>query len=232
MLNAKVEKFDSLECNLHAEMHSLDCIPREEPPAQSQLLTDNTYIQYSFASNSTGLIGLEFTVQEACELYLIFDEVLIDGHLNHDRFDPTCCVKLTASPGTYSFLSMEPYTYRYIQVCVTKGAVELHRHYLKEIAYPPVAPVTFQDPQIQRIFDAAVNTFRQNASDVYMDCPSRERAGWLCDSFFTGRSEYAITGKSLVEYNFFENYLRSTGYESVPTVHPGGRRSHVLPVLP
>ncbi|MBC8543111.1 hypothetical protein [Bianquea renquensis] len=216
MLNAKVEQFDALECNLHAEMHSLDCIPHEKMPAQNQLLTDNTYIQYSFASNSTGLIGLDFTVKDACELYLIFDEILIDGHLSHTRFDPTCCVKLMASPGTYSFLSMEPYTYRYIQICVTKGAVELHRHYLKEIAYPPVASTTFQDPQIQVIFEAAVNTFRQNAPDVYMDCPSRERAGWLCDSFFTGRSEFAITGKSLVEYNFFENYLRSTGYESIP----------------
>ncbi|MFR2466907.1 MAG: hypothetical protein ACLTA1_14220, partial [Clostridia bacterium] len=46
MLNAKVEQFDALECNLHAEMHSLDCIPHEKMPAQNQLLTDNTYIQY------------------------------------------------------------------------------------------------------------------------------------------------------------------------------------------
>ena len=221
MLNAKMEQFDALECDLYDEMHALDCIPHDELPARSRVLTDNTYIQYSFASNSTGLIGLEFTVKEACELYFVFDEILVNGRLSDKRFDPTCCVKLTAGPGTYSFLSMEPYTYRYIRLCVTKGRVEIHRHYLKEIAYPPVAAPTFQDPQIQLIFDAAVNTFRQNSPDVYMDCPSRERAGWLCDSFFTSRSEYAITGKSLVEYNFFENYLRSTGYESVPPIPDG-----------
>ncbi len=36
---------------------------------------------------------------------------------------------------------------------------------------------------LKAIYDAAVETFRQNALDVYMDCPTRERAGWLCDSF-------------------------------------------------
>ena len=27
-----------------------------------------------------------------------------------------------------------------------------------------------------------------------MDCPSRERAGWLCDSYFTAKTEYVLTG--------------------------------------
>jgi alpha-L-rhamnosidase len=40
-----------------------------------------------------------------------------------------------------------------------------------------------------------------------MDCPSRERAGWLCDSFFTARAEHSLTGKSLVERAFLANFL-------------------------
>jgi len=46
---------------------------------------------------------------------------------------------------------------------------------------------------------AAVETFRQNVLDVYMDCPSRERGGWLCDSFFTSRIEKLLTGSSRVK---------------------------------
>ena len=39
-----------------------------------------------------------------------------------------------------------------------------------------------------------------------MDCPSRERAGWLCDSFFTGKTEYALFGNTQVEDAFLENF--------------------------
>jgi alpha-L-rhamnosidase len=46
-----------------------------------------------------------------------------------------------------------------------------------------------------------------------MDCPHRERAGWLCDSFFTGLAATYITGNNLTEKAFLENYAH---YESSP----------------
>jgi alpha-L-rhamnosidase len=49
-----------------------------------------------------------------------------------------------------------------------------------------------------------------------MDCPSRERAGWLCDSFFTARAALDLCGDTKVEKNFFENYQRSSGFEFLP----------------
>ena len=52
------------------------------------------------------------------------------------------------------------------------------------------------DPILRGVYDAGVETFRLNAVDVFMDCPSRERAGWLCDSFFTARVEHAPPGKT------------------------------------
>ena len=44
-----------------------------------------------------------------------------------------------------------------------------------------------------------------------MDCPSRERAGWLCDSYYTGQSEYYFTGTTMVENEFLNNYLLGGG---------------------
>lgn len=64
----------------------------------------------------------------------------------------------------------------------------------------------FGDPDLNRIFRAAINTFAQNAVDVLTDCPSRERAGWLCDSYFSARTEALLTGDNLVEKSFLENY--------------------------
>ena len=49
-----------------------------------------------------------------------------------------------------------------------------------------------------------------------MDCPSRERAGWLCDSFFTAKTEYFLTKESLVEKSFLENFLHEDTYEFLP----------------
>jgi alpha-L-rhamnosidase len=49
-----------------------------------------------------------------------------------------------------------------------------------------------------------------------MDCPSRERAGWLCDSFFTSRVERLLTGKSTVEHSFLENFNMEESYDYLP----------------
>ena len=62
------------------------------------------------------------------------------------------------------------------------------------------------DEESRVIFDAAVRSFAHNAADLYTDCPSRERAGWLCDSYFSGIAEYFFLGKSDVESAFLENY--------------------------
>jgi alpha-L-rhamnosidase len=49
-----------------------------------------------------------------------------------------------------------------------------------------------------------------------MDCPSRERAGWLCDSFFTSRVEKTLTGASVVEKAFLSNFLMPERFEHIP----------------
>jgi alpha-L-rhamnosidase len=73
-----------------------------------------------------------------------------------------------------------------------------------------------EDEILNRIFHAAVETYRQNTFTIYMDCPSRERAGWLCDSFFTSRVEKTLTGKSEVERCFLENFFLPDRFENLP----------------
>jgi len=48
-----------------------------------------------------------------------------------------------------------------------------------------------------------------------MDDPSRERAGWLQDSFWTARAAFSLTGNCIIERNFLENYLMGT-FEGIP----------------
>lgn len=115
-------------------------------------------------------------------------------------------------------MSFEPYTCRHCVVMVKKGAVELKGFGIRRYEYDArrIKPRTFRNPELKRVYDAAVRSFTHNVVDIYMDCPSRERAGWLCDSFFMGRVEHFLTGESAVEDAYLENYRLHTGKGNLP----------------
>ncbi len=221
------KKFANQECSLFVEMNSIAFANAR--PAQDGPLSAGTARVFGFDANRAGQIGLDFTAAEDSEIYFFFDEMLTDGDVDPYRYTAVNCVKLTAPAGRMHFLTFEPYTFKYLKLIVSKGTIDVERLYLLEQAGVKTIEKTFSDPQLQRVYDAAANTFRQSATDIFMDCPSRERAGWLCDSFFTGRAEYALTGGCQVETNFLENFVRCTGFRMmdgaaegfVPMLHPG-----------
>ena len=104
--------------------------------------------------------------------------------------------------------SFEPYTFRFAIVAVKEGEIKLHAFGAKTYMFD-IGNVTYLDSKnetLNSIYRAAVRTFAHNAVDIYFDCPSRERAGWLCDSYFTAKTEYVLTEKTKVEDAFLENY--------------------------
>ena len=116
-------------------------------------------------------------------------------------------LKYTLAPGEYELLSFEPYTMMYVKVVVF-GDAEAEAPVLLSYENPDVKEFPIlPDEEAERIFRAAQETFAQNAVDVLTDCPSRERSGWLCDSYFTAQAEHALTGKSCVERNLLRAYL-------------------------
>lgn len=105
--------------------------------------------------------------------------------------------------GNRKLISMEASTMRFIRIAVPAGKVKIRS--VRLIAYEnPDVRLCFRcaDGELNEIFEAAKSTFRQNAVDVLTDCPSRERAGWLCDSYFSGEAERALTGANKIETNF------------------------------
>ena len=124
---------------------------------------------------------------------MLFDEILHDSDVDPFRLNCLNCVKYVCDQGTYRTLTLEPYTLRYAKIFCAAGRIRVERFCLKEVANPAVkgAKFSFADEKLEKIYRAALNTFAYNCVDIFMDCPSRERAGWLCDSFFTGRCEFA-----------------------------------------
>jgi len=187
-------------------------------PKDTILLGDNSWRILDFGRNLTGFMGATLCCKKPTKLYFIFDEILSGNDVNFRRLGCVNAVTYELQPGTYSVETIEPYTLRYLKLLVYEGECSFSGVYLREYVNPHAERGRFacSDPHLMRIFEAARETFKQNATDIFMDCPSRERAGWLCDSFFTSRVALELCGETTVEKNFLENFLLPPSFAHLP----------------
>lgn len=191
----------------------------EEAPENTEIPA-NAYAIYALSGEKTGFLELEVECTGDVQLMAGFDEILLNKDVNIHRINTIGVVIWKLKKGSYTLLTNEPYSMKYLKLInKSEGALlKVKSLRMKEFAFDyKDEGLQSSNEKLNKIYEAAVDTFRQNTLDIYMDCPSRERAGWLCDSFFTSRVEYALTGKSLVEKNFLENFIYSDG---VPGITP------------
>jgi alpha-L-rhamnosidase len=202
------------------EMKSINpTILREKyNPASALIFSKDSYKIFDFGHNTTGFIGANITCKKPGQLYFVFDELLSNEDVNFKRLSCINAVTYDLKPGTYSVESFEPYTFKYLKIIMVGGESEIENIYLREIANSDISRAAFSssDEKLNLIYDAGVETFKQNAVDIFMDCPSRERAGWLCDSYFTARVAADISGNTLIEKNLFENFLLPEKFNHIP----------------
>ncbi len=197
------------ECRLCEELVRLtQCEKADESGALS-------YLAYALPRVRCGKFSLRLTAKENCDIWLVYDDILVDGKVRFNRAQVMQGMKWSLEKGVYTLYSQEVYSAQYItlfvrgQVCVEEVSVLCAEN-------PETAYFAYEsaDKDVQKILNAAKHSFEQNAYDIFTDCPSRERAGWLCDSYFMGEAESLLTGGHKVERNFLENYLlyRNDGY--------------------
>ena len=199
-------------------MHITDS---EETESEPVALGVNGCAVYDMGVNTTGYIRLSLTAEHDTLIYAIFNEKLPEeGYPDPGRDGCANVVKWALQGGrTYDLVSFEPYTFRYIQVISAYAPVLVSNVSQYRECYDETLLVNkkqMPDKDLQKIYDAAVETFVQNSTDIFMDCPSRERAGWLCDSFFTSRVEKELTGNSFVEHNYLENFIMPESFMCLP----------------
>lgn len=227
-----------LECASHIETGKFDYTAPQCVNEQSDVISldDDSYADVDMGVNYTGLYDLTVEAESEGTLYILFDEILCDGNVNHFRMSSSAVITVRMKAGKYHLTCAEPYTLRYIRLVAKGTAVKITGLKLYHIAFPQTAINTKfigNDDTMKLIYDSAVETFRANTVDIYMDCPSRERAGWLCDSFFTSRVEYVLTGRSQVERAFLENFLLPDSFEflpegMLPMCYPSDHNDHVF----
>ncbi len=189
---------------------------------------------YAFECNSTGFLGVKVKVEEPTRLQVRFDEVLWeDGNVNASRLGCRAYIIYELQTGDYTIESFEPYTMQYVQTEVESGKCSVEGIYMRDYCNSDVDRATFVsgNADLDRLFEVARETFRQNALDVFMDCPSRERAGWLCDSYFTSRVAFDLSGDTQIERNFIQNFLLPEKFKHIdegmlPMCYPSDHPNH------
>ncbi|MBE6602459.1 MAG: hypothetical protein E7637_08170 [Ruminococcaceae bacterium] len=182
-------------------------------------LKETEYAIFDLSQIETGFLCIDATAQAESDLIVGFSE---DG--TPDRFEYTdisgyqAIEYLLPADRRTSVMSFEPYVCRWLIVCAKKGTVTLNKLGIK-VFQNDVSKIEIPStlsPELRSIYRAAIRTFAHNAVDVFSDCPSRERAGWLCDSYFTAKTEYELFGKVPVEDAFLENYRLYEGNGDLP----------------
>lgn len=176
-------------------------------------------VRFEGLINDTGFLRLKVKVSEPGRILVGFDEILVDGKLDFlNRFGCNNVVALDVrKPGVYELETFEAYTFKFAEVIMLEGSAEIEALELRTYKNPNATrPCTLTDATSRRIFEAARETFAQNAVDVFTDCPSRERAGWLCDSYFTGPAEHFFTGSNEIERTFLRNFALAEEFPHLP----------------
>ena len=186
-------------------------------------LREMQFATFSNEVSLTGFLSLKIEVQEDALIYVLFDEVNVLDPSNPNltgisfcRNTTHNCVTYELKKGKYNLVSFEPYTVMHARLVVLRGEASIRSFGLIKYENPDSSiSFSFKEKKINSILEAAKNTFKQNAVDLLTDCPSRERAGWLCDSYFSGQAEPLITGSNKEEEAFLDNYAHCSK-ENIP----------------
>ena len=215
-------KMEELEVVLSDEMQRLKTTFVDDKPLEIGSTFKEGDVQIvDFGAEYSGFFGLEVGTKGETEIVVTFDEILSpEGDVNFLRLGTVSAIKwsIDVDEPNRMLEAISPQVGRYAKIHCLKGAFKLKKFYLREYAYPPTRDASFDcsDKRLNKVYQAAALTFRENSVDLFTDCPHRERAGWLCDSFFTARSAFDFTGKTDVETAFYENYMLPDSFKCLP----------------
>ena len=207
-----VDQFPSAELESAPFVEYLKMVP--DYTANAARGTAGTVEHWDLGQIEAGFVTVKVTAKSDSRIIIVYGEQNYpDGRPYPIPVNATNAVEWKLPAGKYELYSFEPYTVMGVEAMIMEGEVDFEFVGVTECAYPAgkIKSYKVKDPELALVYQAAINSFRHNAVDIYMDCPSRERAGWLCDSYYEGQSEYYFTGTTMVENEFLNNYLLSGG---------------------
>ena len=189
------------------------------------------FASWDGGESRVGFIRISVTCEKAGVIDIVRSEIQdVDGTLPYYFNNVT---RLHVPAGLTEFITMEPALARYMQVYFRGvGQVTVHSLSILEDSYPDEKRATFlcSNDDINRLYKAAKKTLLLNTLDIFMDCPERERGGWLCDSLWTGRAASLLLSDNRVEREYLENFLLTPAdgmfHSFFPEVYPALKPSY------
>lgn len=173
----------------------------------------------------TGFFDLRLKVSEPSFFYVLFDEIDVNESseekgigVDFKRNECVGAVRYELQSGEYHLVNFEQFSARFLKIVCMSGNIEISDSKLISFENPDMYRLDFKcaDDSLNLIVRASQNTIAQNGVDIFTDCPQRERAGWLCDAFFSARTEFQMTGKNIVDKCFLENYALAPQLPQLP----------------
>lgn len=189
--------------------------------SKKRTICSGEYSVFDLKRNVSGFIRLKLRVEQKAEIYVTFDERLLDEQsFSVDPFRFNCCnvAKWELDEGEYTLETFEVYTFKYLQVNVTKGKVTVENTGALLVENPGAYNLSFEieDDVLSDIVISAQNTLAQNSWDFLMDCPSRERACWTNDLYYSMQSAEMFFGNDDVIKSSVINILLDQGLKELP----------------
>ena len=214
-------KEEEMDYASHREIGRIDPFGQTNVSESADVISlpADTYADIEFPCNTTGIYEFDLETEGDGELFILLDELLLEEQVRPYRMGLSSLITVIVKAGKYHLECAMPHTMKYARIMAKGASMTVKGLRLHHIAFPMTAiTASFagDDEAMKRIYNAAMETYRANSVDIYMDCPSRERAGWLCDSFFTARVEHTLTGKSTLERAFLQNFLLPESFEYIP----------------
>ncbi len=194
---------------------------------------------FDFGTPLLGFIGFTAMCEKPCLLDVVHLEFIKEYDAKAGVMDGSNPVmRLYLPAGRTEFLSMEPAMARHLKFIfrtqdeVPVGNCSVQDIHVREFFYPDNGRGSFHcsDEDVNRLYEAARRTLQLNTLDIFMDCPERERGGWLCDSLWTARAAALLWGDLSVEKAFLENFLLAPYGDGVgaannffPEVYPANK---------
>lgn len=229
---------EELEANPYYELQTFR---HERLSGDLARLSSGESATYEGDRNAAGFLGVRVRTDGPCRLVLAWDEILAeDGTLDFKRLDSAAVAEWRIdSAGTHELETFEPSAAKYVDVIVLEGRATVGSVWVRTYVSPLADRTSFRasDPALERIFNAARESYRANAVDGFTDCPTRERAYWTGDTFFTARAAAWLSGDGSVERTFLANFLLADGFDwsqydskgvdmtgAIPALYPGSVR--------
>ena len=192
--------------------------------------TDGVYAMWDCGRIWTGYPCLKLQGTPGTVVDISYGECLQEGRINPTKHGLNYADRIILGDGPLEHRITWTKCFRYIQIEVRGGRIELAPPVLGRSSYPVERKGSFacSNPALEQAWEISAHTVQLCMEDGYMDTPWRERGSWLGDDVPKALANYACFGDYALARRFLLQHTRG----QLPTgqmagKYPGYKTSYV-----